>query len=126
MTVNWKAFNDVSTTPIRILTSVALAAFVVVVAMLGLILGHHFTDTDVHVIEVIGVGVLFMMGLDVTQLFLKRTTDNGYVAAKGDAAAKVAAATQAPVNVGGPSTVTVAPQNTVQSAPIMEASNDTA
>ena len=105
--MNLTALNDVSTTTVRILVSVVLAAFLVVVHTLGIVLGHSYTDTEVHLILVIGIGVLFMMGLDVTQLFLKRTTDNTYVAAKGDAAAKVAAATQQPVNVGGPSTVTV-------------------
>jgi hypothetical protein len=114
--MNTTSLNDVNTTSVRILVSVGLAAFVVMVAILGMVLGHVYTDADVHVLEIIGVGVLFMMGLDVTQLFLKRTSDHEYVRIKGEADAKVAAATSPPVTVGGPSTVTVQP------APVQEGS----
>ena len=88
--------NSLSTTTLRILVSVALATILVLTVLAGLVVGHHYTDADIHVLEILGVGLLTMMGLDVTQLFMKRATDNSYVAAKGDADAKVAAATKAP------------------------------
>lgn len=95
--------NDVNTTSLRIVTSLALA-IVCVPAILGAIL---FLDWQPKSGQLLVLGymaafALTMMGFDVAQFVAKRFSDAGYASAKNPT-------TPSPVTVEAPSTVTVEP-----------------
>ncbi len=104
------AIGAVSTTPLRIIVSIALAAFCVFIVMAGLVFRIPWSDGDIRVLELVGILLLTMMGFDVLQFVSKRTTDNSYVTAKGDAKAKVASATGPNVNAGPEGSVNITQQ----------------
>lgn len=90
--------NEVNTTSFRIIVSVGLAGFTVIVCLIGVTFINWLpTDPQITVLKGIGAGLLLMMGLDVAQFIGKRFSDAGYAAAKSTPA----------VAVGGPSTVQV-------------------
>lgn len=75
--------NDVNTTNTRILVSIVLAVFVVILLALGVTILHwEPTGMQMKVLIGIGGGVLTMMGFDVLQFWGKRFSDAGYAAAK--------------------------------------------
>jgi hypothetical protein len=93
--------NDVNTTSLRIVTSLALA-IVCVPTILGAIL---FLDWQPKSGQLLVLGymaafALTMMGFDVAQFVAKRFSDAGYASAKNPS-------TPSPVTVEAPSTVTV-------------------
>ncbi|MEP6990081.1 MAG: hypothetical protein ABJA80_04055 [bacterium] len=93
--------NDLNTTNVRILASVA-GAVVNITAIMFAILVLKWEPTAMQLKVLTGcAGVLLtMMGFDVIQFIGKRFSDSGYAAAKSG---------PSPVNVEAPSSVTVTP-----------------
>ena len=75
--------NDVNTTNYRILDSVWLANFVVVLLTISVTFFHWEPSAmQLKIFTGIGAGILTMMGFDVLQFWGKRFSDAGYAAAK--------------------------------------------
>lgn len=99
MITNW--LNSVSTTSLRIVTTVALMAFCVIAVVTGIVFRNWLpTEQQITVLKWLGLFLSIALGLDVSQFGLKRFSDTGYAAAKNPA-------TPSPVNVEAPSTVSV-------------------
>lgn len=102
--------NDVNTTSLRIVTSLALA-IVCVPAILGSILFLDWQPKagQLSILGYLAAFVLTMMGFDVAQFVAKRFSDAGYASAKNPSA-------PSPVTVEAPSSVTVSDQGGAQPA----------
>lgn len=75
--------NALNTTNTRILDSIVLANFVVIVLTIGVtILDWEPKAMQLKVLTGLGGGILTMMGFDVLQFWGKRFSDAGYAAAK--------------------------------------------
>lgn len=75
--------NALNTTNTRILDSIVLANFVVVLLTMGVtLLDWEPKPMQLKVLTGIGAGILTMMGFDVLQFWGKRFSDAGYAAAK--------------------------------------------
>jgi hypothetical protein len=75
--------NALNTTNTRILDSIGLANFVVVILTIDVTLLHwEPTPMQLKVLAGVGGGILTMMGFDVLQFWGKRFSDAGYAAAK--------------------------------------------
>lgn len=75
--------NALNTTNFRIVVSILLAAFEVLLLTVGVTLLHwEPTVMQKSILYGIGIGLLLMMGLDVTQFIGKRFSAAEYVAAK--------------------------------------------
>lgn len=75
--------NAINTTNTRILDSIGLANFVVVIVTTGVtFVGWEPSDKQIKVLVGVGAGILTMMGFDVLQFWGKRFSDAGYAAAK--------------------------------------------
>jgi hypothetical protein len=78
--------NDLNTTNARIVVSIVLAVFVVLILTIGVtLLGWQPTAMQLKVLIGVGAGILTMQGFDVLQFWGKRFSDAGYVAAKNSA-----------------------------------------
>lgn len=97
-------FNNLNPTNLKTVTGCLMAMGLVVFYCTATLLGKAI-DWLVFG-EVCGFSAA-VMGVAYAGFRTQRTTDYGYLEKKGDADAKVAAATTPPVTVGGPSTVTV-------------------
>lgn len=91
-----KWLSELNTTNFRIVVSIALAVFYVLVVLGGVMMDRKM---DVGVLGTLQWFLLGMMGLDVASFIGKRFSDIGYASAKA----------QPQVNVAAPATVQVAP-----------------
>ncbi len=114
--------NDINTTSLRIIVSIALAAVMVLMLLVGVTIRNWYpTDMQLKVIYAAGGGLLMMMGFDVTQFAAKRFSDAAYVQAKqGPAAVSI----EPPSNVtvtqdGATTTIAAEPTPTPQPEPIV-------
>lgn len=90
--------NAINTTNVRTLASVCLAVFGVIAVLIGILWRNWLpTEQQITVLKGLGLFLGVMMGIDLAQFTSKRFSDSGYAAAKNPS----------PVNVGGPSTVSV-------------------
>lgn len=86
------------TTNTRIAVSLALCVVFVITALAADIAGHAITETTLSTLAFFLLG---MLGADVASFGIKRFSDRDYAAAK--------ASGPSPVNVEGPSSVSVTP-----------------
>lgn len=75
--------NDLNTTNARIVISIGLAVFVVIVVTVGVtFMAWEPTAMQLKVLTGVGAGILTMQGFDVLQFWTKRSTDATLAAAK--------------------------------------------
>lgn len=67
--------DTLPSTNFRIVVSVCIAAVIAIVLTVAVVLLHtDFNESQLMLIRYIGIGLLIMMGLDVTQFGMKRLT----------------------------------------------------
>jgi hypothetical protein len=103
--------NTINTTSLRIVTSVFVAAMLLIMLGFGvLFFGFVPTPQQMTLLYAMGGLLAAMMALDVAQFVGKRFSDAGLAAAKNPVQ-------PSPVTVGGPSTVNVDATPPVDAAP---------